>query len=725
MLTQPLDSKRIFVQKELRGAKKLLVFSLMVFLLLTLWNSASTIKVHKDYQMSLMDSVSQQVIKEYENHLWQLRLSIDEFQWHYRNELLKLHDKSGSAQKSDYIELLNVLRADIKDVRLFSIIDGDGEGIFKHITGDFLPICKEEIDSTIQHKKQEHLFFHRSASSVHYDLIQPLLYGDTAKYLFVAFNPTVFQEILRKYKLPQQELFLLRQDHVGKVEIDSQQYGVESDSDVVMSDDQIAEFSFMKAIPNTRWNVAIRLSETYNNNLIVNNYLWALSLWLIFSAILTISYFLQKNKSFRQIKMLQQLEFSKSHDNLTGLPNRDAFVEYFEQQKRVLQAEHGVAFVLDIDNFQSFNNLEGFASGDAALRQVTDLIKSLLPEQAKFARINNDQFAILDPQMPHDKAVDFAEVLRNTIATMELENSQQNCTLTACIGILEIDMEITNGEHAMSSLLLTNQLAKNKGHNQILRYQSDDPELVKHANEMEIFNKVQNALNQNSFELYRQEIKPTSSTVNNSSYEVLVRMKDNNGTMISPAIFIPIAEAHGLATEIDKWIVNKTLCQLSLVQSNDKYSINLSGQTLADSSMVAFVKQMFIKYQVNPELITFEITETFAITHVNYATLFISEISALGCNFALDDFGSGLSSFSYLQTLPVQKLKIDGVFITNIASSARNQAFVKTMVTLAKSMEMETVAEFVETEEDYTVLNELGLDFCQGYFFHKPEPWIE
>ena len=157
--------------------------------------------------------------------------------------------------------------------------------------------------------------------------------------------------------------------------------------------------------------------------------------------------------------------------------------------------------------------------------------------------------------------------------------------------------------------------------------------------------------------------------------------------------------------------------------SKDHYCINLSGLSLADESMTQFVKSTLDSYNIDPKQITLEITETYAITHLKTATTFINELTRLGCNFALDDFGSGLSSFSYLQKLPVSKLKIDGVFIKDIANSPRNQTFVKTMVALAQSMEMETVAEFVETEEESKILVELGIDYCQGYYFHKPEPW--
>ena len=716
-----LSSRVSYVKKELKSAKTQLFFSIAILLLLSLWNSHNTIKVHQDYQSSLMDSVTQQVINEYQNHLIQLRQEIDKFQWRNQAELMDLYRQGDLTERDDYLSLLKTFRNELDNVRLFSIIDQQGQGVFKNITGDFLADCKEEIYSTIQNDGQEQLFLHRSGSSVHYDLLQPLMGAQDLLYIFVAFEPTVFKEILEKYRLPQQELFLLRQDR--KVEIELNERGSSQFSDEQLSETQLTEFSYLKEIPKTRWNVAIRLSDDYASNLVWNNYLWSLLIWFTFSTLLLFSYFSQKQKSFGQLKAIRQLEFSKSHDNLTGLMTRQVFVDYFERVKSSIKSEQGVAFVIDLDKFQLFNNSVGFTKGDSTLRMIADFIKNIIPDEAKFSRISNDQFAILYPTLAHRDALDYANVLRSSVETLDISDIAKNFSLTSCIAVVQLNDDIADGEHLMSSLLLTIKSAKSKGRNQVLLYQSDDPELVQHASEMEIYRQVQKALKGRGFELYRQEIRRNKDTVSNKVYEVLIRLKGADGNIISPAIFIPIAEQNSIANELDKWVIEKTLINIAVSQSKDHYCINLSGQTLADVGMIDFVKQKVNQYGVAPELVTFEITETFAITHLESAIGFINEITQLGCRFALDDFGSGLSSFSYLQKLPVQKLKIDGVFIKNITENPRNQAFVSTMVTLAKSMDMETVAEFVETLEESKMLVELGLDYCQGYYFHKPEPW--
>ncbi|MDA8621292.1 bifunctional diguanylate cyclase/phosphodiesterase [Psychrosphaera sp.] len=717
-----LTSKVGYVKKELKSAKTQLVFSIITLLLVSFWYSYNAIKVHKDYQSSLMESVTQQVINEYQNHLAQLRQKIDRFQWRNQAVLADLYRQGDLTEREDYLSLLKELRGDIPGVRLFSIFDQQGKGVFENITGDFLDDCKNEIYSTIQNDGQEQLFLHKDPSSVHYDILQPLMGAQELLFLFVAFEPTVLKEILERYRLPQQELFLLRNDK--RIEIELKESGTSEFSDVVMTDAELDDFSSLEPIPKTRWNVAIKLSDKYSKDLVINNYISSLIVWAVMSLLLLFSYLSQKKKSVGQLRALRQLEFSKSHDSLTGLMTRDIFTHYFNKLQPSLNSSKGVGLVVDLDKFQVFNNSLGFTKGDSVLRLVAEHIKHTVSEQAKVSRISNDQFAIIDSNLDHEHALEYASSIKTSIEMLDLSNVADNLSLTSCIGVVNIDSDIADAEHLMSSLLLTLKLAKNKGRNQVLLYQSDDPELHKHAKEMEIYHTIQKSLYDSSFQLYRQEIRPNLGASSSKVYEVLIRMLDCDGKLVSPAVFIPIAEQHSLAIELDKWVISNTLKNMSTSATQDHYCINLSGQTLADHSMVAFVTQKIEQFNVSPSQVTFEITETFAITHIDSAISFINQISDLGCKFALDDFGSGLSSFSYLQKLSVQKLKIDGVFIKNITENPRNQAFVHTMVTLAKSMNMETVAEFVETEQEYIVLKELGLDFCQGYYFHKPSEWV-
>ena len=716
-------SSELFMKKELKGSIPQLLMILVLIFAVTFWHSFTTIQVHQEYQSSLMDSVSNRVVDEMESHLLQLRLEVNEFQWRHQAMLLELHRQGSNVNKKDYMQLLNLLRSEIKGVKLFSFVDSLGQGLFEHITGEFSPDCESEIDATLKKNSQENLFFHRTVTSVHYDILEPLIGAKESMYLFVAFEPSHFQGLLTRHRLPQQDLFLLRKDAIGKVELSVSGDNESSFGNIIMSESEINTFSFIKEIPRTRWNVAIRLQAKYNEKLINDNYLRSFVIWALTSFIIVIGYLSKRRRSIRQFETLQKLEFVEAHDTLTGLMNRTSVVSYYDKIKHNIKIDRGVALMIDLDKFQLFNNSLGFSKGDQCLCIISDSLQKNLPKSAKFARISNDQFVVLIPDLEHNYSDQIATLLKQNLQNVDFSSVAKDISMTCCVGIVELNPDFVDGELVISALVLSIQLAKYKGPNTIQHYHSDDPELLHHKEEIHIFKTVKSALSDNAFLLYRQELKRDSVGSTQKVYEVLLRMKDETGQMISPALFIPIAEQHGLAVAIDKWVVNATFQKMSLEASDDHYCINLSGQTLADKTMVDFVRAKIAEFTIATELITFEITETFAITHLESAIHFINEITAIGCRFALDDFGSGLSSFSYLQQLPVQKLKIDGIFIKDITNNQRNQAFVSTMVSLAQSMEMETVAEFVETEQDYQMLRTLGVDYYQGYFFHKPQPW--
>lgn len=730
MAESAFTTPKLFLYKELLVSRRLLIFGIFLLLIVFVWHSYLTVKVHKEYQASLMESVSLQVVREYQSHIDSLRQDIRHFAWVYQNELNELVAQGPSSKTEEYLNLLEQLRLDIPDVRLFSVIDEKGHGVFKHITGDFLQDCKEEINSTLEHQSQEHLFLHRSATSIHYDLLEPL--EGSENYIFVAFKPTKLIELLSDYRLPQQELFLLRQDLVGKVELSSVKALQEQVvTNLQMSELEVAEFSVVTPIPDTRWQVAVRLDKEYSDELLFDTYSRSLLIWLAITVVLLVSYFSKRQRLISQYKMMKKIQFNESHDSLTGLMNRASFVRQLDESVSLLEPKTGGAFLVDIDRFQVFNNALGFGKGDETLKLATELIKEIAPSKSLVSRISNDQFAVFSPLIEHADVPKFAERLRKEIANLDLSRVEAQFSLTASIGVIELDNSFIDGDHVMNALMLSIKLAKEKGRNRVQQYQSADPALIKHANEMEVFKAVRGALTESKFEIYRQRLVPSLHQNNESeqpstqsdTFEVLLRMTDSEGKMVSPGLFIPVAEEHSLAVEIDKWVITQTFKYINSENSKDNYCINLSGLSLADESMADFVKSALEAKAINPAQITLEITETYAITHLEAAISFIGELTKLGCQFALDDFGSGLSSFSYLQKLPVQKLKIDGVFIRDIANSPRNQTFVKTMVELAKSMDMQTVAEFVETKEEHEILMNLGIDYCQGYYFHKPEPW--
>jgi EAL domain-containing protein (putative c-di-GMP-specific phosphodiesterase class I) len=267
--------------------------------------------------------------------------------------------------------------------------------------------------------------------------------------------------------------------------------------------------------------------------------------------------------------------------------------------------------------------------------------------------------------------------------------------------------------------------AKERGRNRVHVYQENDEVLAKHEGDMYWASQVQAAIDANQFTLFAQRIAPVASD-DEWMYEVLVRMIGQEGQQIPPGAFLPAVERYNLAHKLDRWVIEHTLTWLDshaeALNKLQSISINLSGATLGDTSMLAFIRARLVSAGDLAEKVTFEITETHAVSNLREATEFIKELKTLGCRFALDDFGSGLSSFAYLKNLPVDYLKIDGIFVKDVLDDPIDAAMVRSIVDIGRVMKMETVAEFVENEEIRRYLNEINVDYVQGYGVEKPMP---
>jgi len=714
--------------RELTFAKRMVVLASAIFLLLLLWQSFSASSIHRNYQESLMDSVTDRILSDYQEYLVQLRLEIDLFQQRENSAIRQLHQSGENAKSDAYMALLKSLKANIKYSRLFAFIDEQGHSSLTHITGDFLPACKEEVASTVAEKAQEHLFLHHSKTSVHFDLLQPLhISGIQDQYLFVAFNTNVLKELLVKYQLPHQELFLMRTDSVGKIELSSEKNNTQY-KEMIMTLDEVNHFSFVKKIPNTRWQLAIRLDEEYSRNIYIKGLIKAFIIWLLLTMLIYSFYRMQKYRAVKQSAMRAQLQFKDQHDKLTSLTNRNHFEQHLklniEKSLNNNDIHYGVAYLIDIDQFQVINNSYGYAVGDKILYNLSLALKEFLPKETLLSRLGNDEFAILLPTLLHGSVKSYAHKLRQFIQQLDLAEIEKESHITASIGAVILDGSQQDAEQVLSSLSLSVVLAKKKGRNRIQVYQSDDSQLLQHAQEMDAVHHLADALKHNRLVLYRQQILPLSQNNTIKHFEVLVRMKSEQNEIIPPGAFIPAAEKYGLIKQLDRHIITLTLQALTQNSDDyDTYSINLSGATLADRDTFSFVKDLFEQYDVCPNRICFEITETSAISHLKSALKFIEQATELGCMFSLDDFGSGLSSYSYLQQLPVSIIKIDGVFVKDIDTNQVNRIFVENIQRTAIAMNKRTVAEFVESQEIQQILCDIGVNYGQGYHIHKPEPW--
>lgn len=428
-----------------------------------------------------------------------------------------------------------------------------------------------------------------------------------------------------------------------------------------------------------------------------------------------------------QIKdIARKANYQASHDSLTGLINRKAFesilVENIEQAQDT--PDHVLCF-LDIDQFKIINDISGHGAGDELLRQIAVVIDEHYPLDKVLARLGGDEFAVVlfhsNAQTAQQYGVDLIEKLHD----FKFRWNDSVFSIGVSIGITLIDEEMSSSRDAIKQAENACDTAKDMGRNCVYHYQEDDKALVQRQGDTYWATKINDALEHGSFLLFAQSILPLQQT-SLASYEVLVRMRDTDGSVIPPGMFLPAAERFHLSHRVDRWVIDNTVAWM--VKHRDSIahihhiSINLSGLTLSNEALLNHILTTVTNSNIEPSKICFEITETAAIANIVQAKHFISVLREYGCQFALDDFGSGLSSFAYLKNLKVDLLKIDGMFVKDIVTDPIDEAMVKSINDVGHVMGMETIAEFVEDESIKKRLIELGIDYGQGYGLGKPVP---
>lgn len=425
----------------------------------------------------------------------------------------------------------------------------------------------------------------------------------------------------------------------------------------------------------------------------------------------------------------RQISWQASHDSLTGLVNRHEFEQCLEQavnDARTHNLEHALCY-LDLDQFKIVNDTCGHAAGDELLRQVTTLLQTKIRQTDVLARLGGDEFGALLYQCSLEQAIGVAEVMRSAIQEFRFVWQDNIFSIGVSIGLVEINANSENRVSLLSHADAACYAAKNKGRNRVHIFQSDDEELLQQRGEMQWVSRITKALAENRFCLYSQIIAAIAPTATQEThYEILLRLRDEKGNLVAPMAFIPAAERYNLMPTIDRWVIETLFKSWSLAEHDSKtiYAINLSGTTINDDQFISFLREQFALYQVPPESICFEITETVAIANLTKASQFIRELQRYGCRFSLDDFGSGMSSFAYLKTLPVDYLKIDGGFIKNIVENSVDDAMVEAIARIGNVMGVKTIAEFVENDAILQRIKTLGVDYAQGYGVAKPRPLV-
>jgi EAL domain-containing protein (putative c-di-GMP-specific phosphodiesterase class I) len=364
------------------------------------------------------------------------------------------------------------------------------------------------------------------------------------------------------------------------------------------------------------------------------------------------------------------------------------------------------------------------------LKQITALLRSRVRRIDSLARLGGDEFGVLLEDCPLPQARQVAEELRGTVREFRFRWKDQIFEVGVSIGLVPLNEHSGDLANVLSAADAACYIAKEGGRNRVHEYEPDDTAVAERYGEMQWIHRIHRALEDRLFRLYYQPIQPLAAEDGRDILcEVLIRMLDDRGRVISPAAFIAAAERYHLIGTVDRWVVKTALRALTQAQRRDGakrllFGINLSGQSLSDDSFLDYVVGQLVESGVDSQRICFEITETAAISKLDGATRFIKVLKEMGCRFVLDDFGSGLSSFAYLRDLPVDFLKIDGEFIKNMVEDQVKRALVESINQIGHVIGVQTIAEWVENRATLDALKEIGVDYAQGYWIARPQPLV-
>lgn len=427
------------------------------------------------------------------------------------------------------------------------------------------------------------------------------------------------------------------------------------------------------------------------------------------------------------------LQHHASHDDLTGLLNRREFQQRLHTLVDTLQTDPGphALIYVDLDQFKVVNDTCGHLAGDELLRQLGKRLQQLVGQRDVIARLGGDEFGLLLHNQPIEEATRVAESLCETVAAFRFAWGERTFEVTASIGLCAINSSTLSAEEALSEADSACYVAKDQGRNRVQLYFGGTSCKGKRQ-EMEWVFRLQKALDENRFQLWQQHILDLSdgASAGVGHFEVLLRLIDEKGAIVAPGQFFPAAERYGMMPAIDRWVIQHLLLddhserlQAEMARKSATHcAINLSGASLNDDKFLSFLEDALRRTTLACSAICFEITETVAVNNFDRVRKVMQTFKQFGCKFALDDFGSGMSSFSYLKNLPVDYLKIDGALVRNIVEDAADFAMVEAINRVGGVLGLKTIVEFVESGAALQMLRSIGVDYAQGYFIHRPEP---
>ncbi len=431
-------------------------------------------------------------------------------------------------------------------------------------------------------------------------------------------------------------------------------------------------------------------------------------------------------------ELSQQLSYEASHDSLTGLINRREFelrLQRMLDTVHVDKATHAVCY-LDLDQFKVINDTCGHIAGDELLRQVGMKLNEKIRTADTLARLGGDEFGVILANCSLENAAKIADELRRAVEQLKFVWTGTGFTIGVSVGVVQLTFATRRITEILSAADAACYAAKDQGRNRVHVYHEDDTVLMQRHGEMQWVSRVKRALEEDRFHLVYQPIVATNpATAANRHYEFLVRMEDSQGGVVPPGAFLPAVERYNLSVRLDIWVVQRAFNWLTshpqFLEGNSLFFINLSGDTLSEETFHITLTRLLKSKGLPPQKICFEITETAAIANLSRARKFIDSMRGEGCRFALDDFGSGLCSFAYLKNLPVDFIKIDGVFIREVDRDSVDAEMVKSIKDIGHVMGKQVIAEHVERESVLQKLRDIGVDYAQGYAIAEPRPITE
>ncbi len=422
-----------------------------------------------------------------------------------------------------------------------------------------------------------------------------------------------------------------------------------------------------------------------------------------------------------------ELAHQAAHDPLTGLINRREFdgrlMEAISHCQS--QGEHHALLYLDLDQFKVVNDSCGHAAGDEMLKQLAKTLRKTIRNADVLARLGGDEFGLLLSGCSPGTEVEPVNKILDAIRNSRFVWSGRTFAIGASIGVVHLHRNTENAAIALSQADAACYIAKERGRNRYHVFHDEDTASGVFRRQLEWVAELRDALDANRFRLLSQPIRPCALPSGTPFEELMLVLERPDGRSVSAVDFVPAAERYGLMPMVDRWVVERTFYVLSTSDKKEcLYSINISGQSIGDDTFCEFVEEMLARYRIDPKQICFEITETAAVANLVVAQSFIHRLRRRGCRFALDDFGSGMSSFQYLRQLPVDFVKIDGSFVRSIAEDERDRAVVAAIHEIAAVHRVQTVAECVESKEILAVLRKIGVHHAQGFFMGRPEPLV-